>query len=1405
MFVLPVLNHQQKEIWNIPPILMSREIELKILLDILVEQDKIDKVIIIKDIAKLFDYDVKIVLDLLFKENRLNQTEILKVIAKYLDSIDYDNRNERNKVNYLVKKEIEEKEIEEYLTKIEEKSFDRYIQQQPVWKKESVRLAKSSEIKIDLVILRMIKSLPNPLGIKLYLDDSIGKLYHESDSKLNNSRYVNVKLTTVLEIFHKILDIKNSIQSIGLTEGFILSRNLHDSKVYGVISNNANILISDEYKKTLKNELDTLDTLNNKDEIKKERRNLLGKALSDEICLYNLYHEEILISPMNKLMYFDLIIEIITIYLYVLSITLKEMVVLDIENEYSPKYDFEALVIFFFTRLSTSLRSKMERVKPKIKKQIFAGFDTEYKTVDFGKNKLVSAQLSISGNLLIEITTRTPYKFEVINTDTREVFPTKKEQYLTKLLIPTSVILNLYENLISLSRWFKFGCYDSCIDKLLSELKLDKRYSNSDDKKGIYLFQTPKIEIFRRLLLKDNPEVGLKWESLIWEIMEGSAINSELDHELFLFRKIYGVKNKGINNVKSLPSLIIDRKYEGCISERKLKDYRKTYVEIYNLDKKLNISVTNEIYLISHFSVADLSMIDDWDQVKVRNIDIIGKSFVSVMKPIKTKGYNIYIRDSMLLASAAAGNLATLGIVHGIRKKELKEEEITDMEWLLKNNPEKFKSYAMTDSDIVLAHSRFVFDFVFRLGYPKLPATLGSISRLTLKQYWCKAGYNGYQLNPEYPFGNPTKIVNPLAVTKLGSMGGAYTMALACYKGGRNESLSYGCDKKTRYFDWDLTSCYATVMYMLGHPDYEKSRYVSEGELLKMSDNDLKNSYTIMYAKIKHGLKIKYPIIPFLSKGEKANWVYSRTGEGYITGLEYIKLRHLKAEVNVKNAYYIPFQRDSNKLLINKPYADFIVHVQKMRKTYPKKSALERMWKDIGNMAYGSSVTGLSGKPRYSTRSNQMERLVGSDIANPLIGSWITSYVRSLIGETLNNIYAMGGRILSVTTDGFCCDDPEDVLSLEIPVEEATSTLTNVQYIESKILSFFKEDPTNIYFLNSTRQARLDITESIKGVGKGDASCYELKTSVTGMTQISTRVQCSNYVDETSEINKVVALTGFQRRGMTQKQVSETIDKIYHGSKQDSRRQFGLTGATDNYKKSYQCTPQYNIQKFSLKFDGRRRVIIPETIKKAYIDQGKTLPMDIMLDTQAFDTPEESTFDRGIMKAYKQSIYLRNATIPLLPSTRRSYESLNERSVLHDVLSGRPIELKELDRTKSDWGKKHEIQLDLPSAVELLAKFRNKFKKINKSLSEIAKDIYETEWGILSKKEILSKKQVLRLVSGLKVDSVYETNLAPVQKSGTYAELALNIFLSQSTEKFAWNKPITKLRFLPPLFRGGIC
>jgi hypothetical protein len=52
------------------------------------------------------------------------------------------------------------------------------------------------------------------------------------------------------------------------------------------------------------------------------------------------------------------------------------------------------------------------------------------------------------------------------------------------------------------------------------------------------------------------------------------------------------------------------------------------------------------------------------------------------------------------------------------------------------------------------------------------------------------------------------------------------------------------------------------------------------------------------------------------------------------------------------------------------------------------------------------------------TRTTQ--RLFGAELSNPIIAYWTT--IRSVIGECLNRIHTVGGRVVTVTTEGLITD-----------------------------------------------------------------------------------------------------------------------------------------------------------------------------------------------------------------------------------------------------------------------------------------------------------------------------------------------------------------------------------------------
>lgn len=171
------------------------------------------------------------------------------------------------------------------------------------------------------------------LGVEESKNLSLDLYSSYSESILGDSNpVVYVDLEYLTKVFFKMLDIKESIYSIGLKEGFVKTRNLHDRDFYGVLSDYANLLIGSKFTDKLKDELNGL-----KDELKDElnglngkcikaRKVLLERCLENEKVLYEEYNRSVLKDPLNKLMYYNQLLDLVTLYLYVVSLYMSEMV-----------------------------------------------------------------------------------------------------------------------------------------------------------------------------------------------------------------------------------------------------------------------------------------------------------------------------------------------------------------------------------------------------------------------------------------------------------------------------------------------------------------------------------------------------------------------------------------------------------------------------------------------------------------------------------------------------------------------------------------------------------------------------------------------------------------------------------------------------------------------------------------------------------------------------------------------------------------------------------------------------------------------------------------------------------------------------------------------------------------------
>jgi hypothetical protein len=267
----------------------------------------------------------------------------------------------------------------------------------------------------------------------------------------------------------------------------------------------------------------------------------------------------------------------------------------------------------------------------------------------------------------------------------------------------------------------------------------------------------------------------------------------------------------------------------------------------------------------------------------------------------------------------------------------------------------------------------------------------------------------------------------------------------------------YGVEREQEWFDYDLSSAYTSVMALAGHPDYEKCRRLSLSELQSLTKEEILYSYLIINADFQFPVDTKYPSIPCFV--EENCTVYPLEGSCVITGAEYLLAISQKCNIRINDIFLTPFKESEYKN--QKPFASILNLVQEQRREYPKGTISNLIYKEIGNSIYGSVVRGIGNKRKYDIKSKGMVRMLGDSLTNPLIASWTTAFVRSIIGECLHTIQKIEGLVVSVTTDGF---------------------ITNVKDLECKLL--------NTFLFAEFKKIRMHLANEVYGlelkhVGKG--------------------------------------------------------------------------------------------------------------------------------------------------------------------------------------------------------------------------------------------------------------------------------------------------------------------------------
>lgn len=202
--------------------------------------------------------------------------------------------------------------------------------------------------------------------------------------------------------------------------------------------------------------------------------------------------------------------------------------------------------------------------------------------------------------------------------------------------------------------------------------------------------------------------------------------------------------------------------------------------------------------------------------------------------------------------------------------------------------------------------------------------------------------------------------------------------------------------------------------------------------------------YLILNGSFKFPANTKYPSIPCYI--DKTTTVYPLQGKALISGPEYVLAKSQKCKFTFSSAFHIPATEIKKTVgfvdvsIPVQPFYKIIKDIQIKRREYPKGHFMNALYKELGNGIYGNVVRGISNKKSFDTKSGKMFRVSGTELSNPILASWTTAFIRSVIGECLHNISKVKGKVVSVTTDGFITDIPnleERLLTLndsEIPL-----------------------------------------------------------------------------------------------------------------------------------------------------------------------------------------------------------------------------------------------------------------------------------------------------------------------------------------------------------------------------------
>ena len=252
----------------------------------------------------------------------------------------------------------------------------------------------------------------------------------------------------------------------------------------------------------------------------------------------------------------------------------------------------------------------------------------------------------------------------------------------------------------------------------------------------------------------------------------------------------------------------------------------------------------------------------------------------------------------MLMAPTGKQRLADVGTLVGVDKLSMSEDEISNMNSVLENDPEKFELYAMRDAEICVKYAETILEVMEEISEERLlPSTVGSIGVSHLLRAWERNGRDRLGIlgkevvregrwqrrRQQYWMSNNEVSV---AMRHLKE-----DFATECYHGGRNEQYFFGIGKESVWTDYDLCGAYTTAMSLIEMPLWEKL-YSTK------SLNDLTNLKSMGYAYVDFEFprETRFPCLPIRSNG---GLIFPLRGSSFCSSPELFLAQKMGAKLNL--------------------------------------------------------------------------------------------------------------------------------------------------------------------------------------------------------------------------------------------------------------------------------------------------------------------------------------------------------------------------------------------------------------------------------------------------------------------------------------------------------------------------